>query len=159
MEFTHLDAQGRPKMVDVTPKEESRRLAVAKGTIQMKPSTLERIIQGNLKKGDVLSVAQTAGIMAVKKTWEAIPMCHNIPITGVEMELEPDEETSAIHITVTAVTYGKTGIEMEALHGVAVAALTIYDMCKAIDRSMKIMEIRLVEKSGGQSGEFRGEEY
>ncbi len=156
-ELTHMDSQGRPKMVDVTPKEDTHRSAVAKGTIYMNPETLERIIQGGMKKGDVLSVAQTAGIMAVKKTWETIPMCHNIPITGVEMELLPDAEASAIHITVKATTYGKTGIEMEALHGVAVAALTIYDMCKAIDRGMRITDIRLVEKTGGKSGVYRGE--
>jgi cyclic pyranopterin phosphate synthase len=95
--------------------------------------------------------------MAVKKTWEAIPMCHNIPISGVEMDMIPDTESSAIHISVKAVTYGKTGIEMEALHGVAVAALTIYDMCKAIDRGMRITDVRLVEKTGGKSGEFKGE--
>lgn len=156
-ELTHMDSQGRPKMVDVTTKEDTHRSAVAKGTIYMNPETLERIIQGGMKKGDVLSVAQTAGIMAVKKTWETIPMCHNIPITGVEMELLPDAEASAIHITVKATTYGKTGIEMEALHGVAVAALTIYDMCKAIDRGMRITDIRLVEKTGGKSGVYKGE--
>ncbi len=155
-ELTHMDSQGRPKMVDVTTKEDTHRSAVAKGTIYMNPETLERIIQGGMKKGDVLSVAQTAGIMAVKKTWETIPMCHNIPITGVEMELLPDAEASAIHITVKATTYGKTGIEMEALHGVAVAALTIYDMCKAIDRGMRITDIRLVEKTGGKSGVYKG---
>ena len=156
-ELTHMDSRGRPKMVDVTPKGDTHRSAVAKGTIYMQPETLERIIQGGMKKGDVLSVAQTAGIMAVKKTWETIPMCHNIPITGVVMELLPDAEASAIYISVKATTYGKTGIEMEALHGVAVAALTIYDMCKAIDRGMRITDIRLVEKSGGKSGVYRGE--
>ena len=156
-DLTHMDSQGRPKMVDVTQKKDTQRTAVAKGTVFMQPETLERILQGTLKKGDVLSVAQTAGIMAVKKTWEAIPMCHNIPISGVEMDMIPDTESSAIHISVKAVTYGKTGIEMEALHGVAVAALTIYDMCKAIDRGMRITDVRLVEKTGGKSGEFKGE--
>jgi len=156
-DLTHMDSQGRPKMVDVTQKKDTQRTAVAKGTVYMQPETLERILQGTLKKGDVLSVAQTAGIMAVKKTWEAIPMCHNIPISGVEMDMIPDTESSAIHISVKAVTYGKTGIEMEALHGVAVAALTIYDMCKAIDRGMRITDVRLVEKTGGKSGEFKGE--
>lgn len=156
-DLTHMDSQGRPKMVDVTQKKDTQRTAVAKGTVYMQPETLERILQGTLKKGDVLSVAQTAGIMAVKKTWDAIPMCHNIPISGVEMDMIPDTESSAIHISVKAVTYGKTGIEMEALHGVAVAALTIYDMCKAIDRGMRITDVRLVEKTGGKSGEFKGE--
>lgn len=156
-DLTHMDSQGRPKMVDVTQKKDTQRTAVAKGTVYMQPETLERILHGTLKKGDVLSVAQTAGIMAVKKTWEAIPMCHNIPISGVEMDMIPDTESSAIHISVKAVTYGKTGIEMEALHGVAVAALTIYDMCKAIDRGMRITDVRLVEKTGGKSGEFKGE--
>ena len=156
-DLTHMDSQGRPKMVDVTQKKDTQRTAVAKGTVFMQPETLERILQGTLKKGDVLSVAQTAGIMAVKKTWDAIPMCHNIPISGVEMDMIPDTESSAIHISVKAVTYGKTGIEMEALHGVAVAALTIYDMCKAIDRGMRITDVRLVEKTGGKSGEFKGE--
>lgn len=156
-DLTHMDSQGRPKMVDVTQKKDTQRTAVAKGTVYMQPETLERILKGTLKKGDVLSVAQTAGIMAVKKTWEAIPMCHNIPISGVEMDMIPDTESSAIHISVKAVTYGKTGIEMEALHGVAVAALTIYDMCKAIDRGMRITDVRLVEKTGGKSGEFKGE--
>ena len=155
--LTHMDSQGRPKMVDVTQKKDTQRTAVAKGTVYMQPETLERILKGTLKKGDVLSVAQTAGIMAVKKTWDAIPMCHNIPISGVEMDMIPDTESSAIHISVKAVTYGKTGIEMEALHGVAVAALTIYDMCKAIDRGMRITDVRLVEKTGGKSGEFKGE--
>lgn len=156
-DLTHMDSQGRPKMVDVTQKKDTQRTAVAKGTVYMQPETLERILQGTLKKGDVLSVAHTAGIMAVKKTWDAIPMCHNIPISGVEMDMIPDTESSAIHISVKAVTYGKTGIEMEALHGVAVAALTIYDMCKAIDRGMRITDVRLVEKTGGKSGEFKGE--
>lgn len=156
-DLTHMDSQGRPKMVDVTQKKDTQRTAVAKGTVYMQPETLERILQGTLKKGDVLSVAQTAGIMAVKKTWDVIPMCHNIPISGVEMDMIPDTESSAIHISVKAVTYGKTGIEMEALHGVAVAALTIYDMCKAIDRGMRITDVRLVEKTGGKSGEFKGE--
>ena len=155
--LTHMDSQGRPKMVDVTEKKDTHRTAVAKGTVYMQAETLERILQGTLKKGDVLSVAQTAGVMAVKKTWEVIPMCHNIPISGVEMEMIPDRESSAIHISVKAVTYGKTGIEMEALHGVTVAALTIYDMCKAIDRGMRITDVRLVEKTGGKSGEFHGE--
>lgn len=155
--LTHLDENGRPRMVDVGDKDDTKRLGVAKGTISMKTETLERIIQGDMSKGDVLGVAQTAGIMAVKRTWEAIPMCHNIAINGVEMDFDIDKEQSAIHITCKATTQGKTGIEMEALHGVSVAALTIYDMCKAIDRGMKITDIRLTEKTGGKSGEYKEE--
>lgn len=154
--LSHLDCNGRPRMVDVGAKEDTQRRGVAKGTIIMKKETLEKIIQGDMSKGDVLGVAQTAGIMAVKRTWETIPMCHNIPITGVEMNFDLDGENNAIHITCEARTIGKTGIEMEALNGVSVAALTIYDMCKAIDRGMKITNIRLTEKSGGKSGKYCG---
>lgn len=152
--LTHLDQNGRPRMVDVGDKDDTKRIGVAKGTISMKRETLERVINGDMFKGDVLGVAQTAGIMAVKKTWEAIPMCHNISINGVEMDFDVDEEHNSIHITCKATTQGKTGIEMEALHGVSIAALTIYDMCKAIDRGMEITNIRLTEKSGGKSGEY-----
>lgn len=155
--LSHLDKKGRPRMVNVGNKEDTNRRGVAKGTIVMQKETLERILQGTMGKGDVLGVAQTAGIMAVKRTWETIPMCHNIPITGVEMDFQIDEANNAIHITCEATTQGKTGIEMEALNGVSVAALTIYDMCKAIDRGMKITNIRLTEKSGGKSGEYHGE--
>ena len=155
--LTHLDQNGRPRMVDVGDKDDTKRIGVAKGTISMKRETLERVINGDMFKGDVLGVAQTAGIMAVKKTWEAIPMCHNISINGVEMDFDVDEEHNSIHITCKATTQGKTGIEMEALHGVSIAALTIYDMCKAIDRGMEITNIRLTEKSGGKSGEYHRE--
>ncbi len=153
-ELTHIDKNGRPKMVDVGEKDDTKRIAVAKGSIYMKSETLERIKSGAMAKGDVLSVAQTAGIMAAKNTSSAIPMCHNILITGVEMDFSLDEENSAIHIEACASTIGKTGIEMESLHAVSVAALTIYDMCKAIDREMRITDIRLVKKSGGKSGDF-----
>ncbi|MEG1930637.1 MAG: cyclic pyranopterin monophosphate synthase MoaC [Anaerovorax sp.] len=156
-ELTHIDKNGRPKMVDVGEKADTHRVAVAKGSIYMNPETLQRIIGGELKKGDVLSVAQTAGIMAAKNTANAIPMCHNIFITGVEMDFLIDEEKSAIHIEAMTSTIGKTGIEMESLHGVTIAALTIYDMCKAIDRGMRITDIRLVKKDGGKSGLFLGE--
>jgi len=154
-ELTHIDAYGRPKMVDVGDKEDTKRVAVAKGSIYMQPATLQRIVSGEMKKGDVLSVAQTAGIMAAKNTAQNIPMCHNIFITGVEMNFIVDEEKSAIHIEASARTIGKTGIEMESLSAVSTAALTIYDMCKAIDRGMKITDIRLAAKSGGKSGDFR----
>ena len=153
-DLTHIDENGRPKMVDVGSKEDTKRIAVAKGSISMKPETLGRIKAGSMAKGDVLSVAQTAGIMAAKNTASAIPMCHNIFITGVEMNFTFDEENSAIHIEACASTVGKTGIEMESLHAVSIAALTIYDMCKAIDRGMKISDIRLIKKSGGKSGDF-----
>lgn len=153
-DLTHIDQKGRPRMVNVGEKEDTQRVAVARGSIFMKPETLLRIKEGKTVKGDVLSVAQTAGIMAAKNTASAIPMCHNIFITGVEMDFILDEENSAIHIEACASTVGKTGIEMESLHAVSVAALTIYDMCKAIDRGMQINDIRLVKKSGGKSGDY-----
>ncbi|MBR0600351.1 cyclic pyranopterin monophosphate synthase MoaC [Sinanaerobacter chloroacetimidivorans] len=156
-EFTHLDEKGRPRMVNVGDKEDTKRIAVARGSIYMKPETLERIKEGTISKGEVLSVAQTAGIMAAKNTAGAIPMCHNIFITGVDMDFIIDEEKGAVHIEASASTIGKTGIEMESLHAVSIAALTIYDMCKAIDRGMRITDIRLVRKSGGKSGEFINE--
>jgi len=144
-------------MVDVGEKDDTKRIAVARGSIYMKPETLQRIKAGAMEKGDVLSVAQTAGIMAAKSTSAVIPMCHNIMITGVEMDFSLDEENSAVHIEACASTVGKTGIEMESLHAVSVAALTIYDMCKAVDRGMRITDIRLVKKSGGKSGDFINE--
>lgn len=153
--LTHIDENGRPKMVDVGDKEDTKRVAVAKGTIYMQRTTMDRIVSGGIKKGDVLSVAQTAGIMAAKNTAYNIPMCHNIFITGVEMNFVMDEEKSAIHIEAIASTIGKTGIEMESLSAVTTAALTIYDMCKAIDRGMRISDIRLSAKSGGKSGDFK----
>ena len=155
--LTHIDEKGRPKMVDVSEKQDTKRTSVAKGSIYMKPETLALIITGGIAKGDVLSVAQTAGIMAAKKTWENIPMCHNILITGVDMDFVIDEVNSAVHIEACAVTTGKTGIEMESLNAVTMAALTIYDMCKAVDRGMRITDIRLVSKSGGKSGTFTAE--
>ncbi len=157
IELTHIDKNGRPRMVDVGEKADTNRNAVAKGSIYMQPETFCRIKAGTMEKGDVLSVAQTAGIMASKNTASAIPMCHNIMITGVEMDFTLDEERSAIHIEACASTIGKTGIEMESLHAVSVAALTIYDMCKAIDRGMRITDIRLVKKSGGKSGDYINE--
>lgn len=155
--LTHIDENGRPQMVNVGDKQDTKREAVARGSIYMDPETLARIKTGGIKKGDVLSVAQTAGIMAAKNTAYAIPMCHNIFITGVEMDFQIDEANAAIHIEASASTVGKTGIEMESLHAVSVAALTIYDMCKAIDRGMRITDIRLVKKTGGKSGVFIAE--
>jgi cyclic pyranopterin phosphate synthase len=150
--LSHLDESGRPRMVDVGDKDETRRTAVARGSIYMKPETLRLILTGGAAKGDVLSVAQTAGILAAKNTAQAIPMCHNIFISGVEMHAVADEERSAIHIEARVRTTGKTGVEMEALHAVSIAALTIYDMCKAVDRGMRITDIRLHRKEGGKSG-------
>jgi cyclic pyranopterin phosphate synthase len=153
-QLTHIDKNGRPKMVDVGTKADTARMAVARGSIYMASETLEKIKEGYIKKGDVLSVAQTAGIMAAKNTAYTIPMCHNIFITGVDMDFVIDDQKSAIHIEACASTIGKTGIEMESLNAVTVAALTIYDMCKAIDRGMKITDIQLVKKTGGKSGTF-----
>ena len=156
-QLTHMDQKGRPRMVDVSDKEDTRRAAVARGSIFMNAETLHRIREGSVAKGDVLSVAQTAGILAAKKTAELIPMCHNIFLTGVEMDFLLDEEGSAVHILASASTIGKTGIEMESLTAVATAALTIYDMCKAMDRGMRITDIRLVRKEGGKSGIYEAE--
>lgn len=154
MEFTHFDEAGKARMVDVTAKEETDRRAVAEGRIVMKPDTLVRVKQGAMGKGDVLGVAQVAGIMGAKKTWELIPMCHPLLLTGVNLELRVAEETSSIDIVATVKTTGKTGVEMEALTAVSVAALTVYDMCKAVDKDMTIEYIRLIAKSGGKSGEY-----
>jgi cyclic pyranopterin phosphate synthase len=152
--LTHIDENGRPKMVEVSDKLDTYREATAKATIHMETETLKRVISGQMAKGDVLSVAQTAGIMAAKNTSSAIPMCHNIFISGVDMDFQVDEKNNCINIFATAKTIGKTGIEMEAMHAVSVAALTIYDMCKAIDKRMVISDIMLLKKSGGKSGTF-----
>ncbi|NQT31814.1 MAG: cyclic pyranopterin monophosphate synthase MoaC [Deltaproteobacteria bacterium] len=153
-ELTHIDDQGRPKMVDVSSKADTQRQAVAKGTVKMKASTLDLIKQGKTKKGEVLVTAQLAGIMAAKQTPRLIPLCHPILIDEVTVEFKLDEKNSTIEITSTVKNTGKTGVEMEALTATAVAALTIYDMCKAVERGMKIENIRLVEKSGGKSGKI-----
>lgn len=156
MKLTHINAQGRAQMVDVSEKDETRRVAVAFGKISMKEETLKRILDGGIKKGDVLSVAQVAGIMGAKRTFETIPMCHPLLLTGADIDFKPVEK--GIEIRMTVKTTGKTGVEMEALNGVSAAALTIYDMCKAIDRGMVIEKICLLEKDGGRSGHFlRGE--
>ncbi|MBO8158265.1 cyclic pyranopterin monophosphate synthase MoaC [Thermosyntropha sp.] len=152
MDFTHINEQGRAKMVDVTAKEDTKRKAVAQAKICMQKETLERIKSGGIKKGDVLSVAQVAGIMGAKKTSDVIPMCHPLLLTGVDINFTIDEEHNEIIITSEVKTAGKTGVEMEALTAVSVAALTVYDMCKAVDRWMKITDIKLLEKKGGKSG-------
>lgn len=150
--LTHMDESGRPRMVDVGGKAETSRIAVAKGLVRMQPATFRMIQQGGSAKGDVLSVAQLAGIAAAKRTPDLIPLCHPILIDSVKVDLAPDEAESTIEITSTVRSTGKTGVEMEALTATAVSALTIYDMCKAVDRGMKIENIRLVHKSGGKSG-------
>ena len=153
-ELTHTDKAGRPRMVDVSSKAETKRQAVAKGTVSMKPSTLDLIKKGQTKKGEVLVTAQLAGIMAAKQTPQLIPLCHPILIDEIKVEFKLDEKNSTIEITATAKSTGRTGVEMEALTATAIAALTIYDMCKAVDRGMKIENIRLIEKSGGKSGKI-----
>ncbi len=153
-ELTHFDKAGRGRMVDVSEKEATNRLAIACGIISMKKETLKRITEGQMKKGDVLAVAQVAGMMAVKRTPDLIPMCHNIFISGSEITFEIDQTHSQIKITAAVKNTGQTGVEIEALTAVSITALTIYDMCKAIDREMVIEKIYLQEKSGGQSGQF-----
>lgn len=149
---THFDSSGQVRMVDVSEKQATERIAIAKGTVKMKPETLDVIEKGQAAKGDVLALAQTAGIMAAKKTPELIPLCHPLRITKVSVEFEMNKKSSAINITATVKASEKTGVEMEALTAVSVSALTIYDMCKAVDRGMKIENVRLVKKAGGKSG-------
>lgn len=156
-ELTHLDESGRARMVDVGHKPDTERVAVAKGTVVMRPETLVLIQSGNLKKGDVFSAAQLAGVMAAKKTSELIPLCHPLPLTHINLDLEADDELPGIRITAVVRTVGKTGVEMEALTAVSVAALTIYDMVKAAEKTMRIENIRLVEKRGGMSGDVINE--
>ncbi len=153
-ELSHMDEQGRPRMVDVSGKPESQRQAVAKGLVRMQAATLERIKKGQMAKGDVLAVAQLAGIMAAKETPHLIPLCHPIFIDEVKIDFSLDEKNSAVEITAAVKSTGRTGVEMEALTATAVAALTIYDMVKGIDRGMRIENIRLVRKSGGKSGQI-----
>jgi cyclic pyranopterin monophosphate synthase len=152
--LTHLNPKGEAHMVDVGDKPVTAREAVAEGWIRMQPATLALIEEGGHKKGDVFAAARIAGIMAAKKTAELIPLCHPIPLSGVDIELEPDRQKSAVRCRVTARTSGQTGVEMEALTAVQIALLTIYDMCKAVDRGMTITDIALLSKSGGQSGEW-----
>ena len=154
-EFTHFDERGRAVMVDVAGKDDTRRVAVAAGHIRMLPDTLARILGGQAAKGDVLGIARIAAIQATKRTAELIPLCHQIALTKVSVEFSPDETESSIFCRVTAETVGKTGVEMEALTGVSVALLTIYDMCKAVDRGMTMGDIRLLEKQGGRSGHWK----
>ena len=152
--LTHLDEAGAARMVDVGDKPESERVAVAGGTVTMQPETLRLVREGALKKGDVLTVARVAGIMAAKRTSELIPLCHPIALTKIDVDLTIDEARNAIDIRATARTRGRTGVEMEALTAVTVAALTVYDMAKAVDRAMRIGDVRLLEKTGGVHGDY-----
>ena len=155
MEFTHFDDQGNALMVDVGDKAETKREAVARGSIFMSPECLEKVARGTMAKGDVLGIARTAGIMAAKRTWELIPLCHLLALTKCSVDFELYPESCEIEAACTVKTVGKTGVEMEALTGAQITLLTIYDMCKALDRSMVMTDIRLCEKSGGKSGEYR----
>jgi cyclic pyranopterin monophosphate synthase len=150
--FTHFDAEGKAVMVDVSGKPETERSATARGIVTMQPETLARIREGAVAKGDVLSVARLAGIMGAKRTPDLIPLCHPLALSSVRVDLILDEARSAVVIEATCKLAGRTGVEMEALTAVGIAALTVYDMCKAVDRGMVIGEIRLVHKSGGKSG-------
>jgi len=151
--LTHFNEQGRAKMVDVTGKETTDRAALAEGTVRMAPETLRRIREGSVAKGDVLAVAQIAGIMAAKRTADWIPMCHPLPLTGVDIRFA-DNGSDVLTITAEVKTAGKTGVEMEALTAVTAAALTVYDMCKAIQKDMEIGSVRLLRKTGGKSGDY-----
>ena len=156
-DFSHFGPEGQAVMVDVGAKPESERVAVAKGAVHMARETLEKIRDGGVKKGDVLSVARLAGIMGAKRTPDLIPLCHPLALTSVQVDLALNEAKDCVEITATCKLTGRTGVEMEALTAVSVAALTVYDMCKAVDRSMTIGEIRLVHKSGGKSGTYEAE--
>ena len=156
--LTHLDEQGRAKMVDVGGKDITSRVAVARGHVSIQPETARLIKEGLMKKGDVLTIAQLAGIMGAKKTSELIPLCHPLPLDRVDVDLELDESEGRINVTATASTTARTGVEMEALTAVSVAALTLYDMCKSVDRGMRIEGVRLVRKTGGRSGDINLED-
>jgi cyclic pyranopterin phosphate synthase len=154
-ELSHLDAQGRARMVDVADKPLTRRECVARGAIRMEPETLARIAEGRIAKGDVLATARIAGIQAAKRTHEWIPLCHSLSLDGVDVELVPEPENARVRIEATARAHARTGVEMEALVAVAAAGLVVYDMCKAIDRSMVVDAVHLVSKSGGKSGDWQ----
>jgi cyclic pyranopterin monophosphate synthase len=155
--LTHVDETGRARMVDVSEKPDTERVAIAKGEIVMKKATLDLIRAGQIKKGDVLTVASVAGIMASKRTAELIPLCHPLPLSKIDVDLALDDSLPGVVITAIAKTVGKTGVEMEALTAVSIAALTVYDMAKAVEKTMKIQNIRLIEKHGGKSGDIINE--
>ena len=152
--LSHIDDAGRARMVDVSAKADTAREAVARGTVRMEAETLALIQSGGVAKGDVIAVARLAGVMAAKHTHELIPLCHPLLLTDIDVEITPDEAESALQISATVRTTGKTGVEMEALTAVSIAALTVYDMCKAVDRAMRIEGVRLARKSGGKSGDI-----
>ena len=152
--LSHLDEAGRARMVDISAKADTAREAIARGTVRMKAKTLSLIQSGGVAKGDVIAVARLAGIMAAKRTHELIPLCHPLLLTHIDVQIAPDEAENALKITATVRTTGKTGVEMEALTAVTVAALTVYDMCKAVDRGMRIEAVRLARKRGGKGGEI-----
>ena len=152
--LSHIDADGNASMVDVSDKDVTHRIATAAGSVLMEAETMRLIQQGDMKKGDVISVARLAGIMGAKKTPELIPLCHPLALEAIDVELTLDPARNAVDITATCRVSGRTGVEMEALTAVSVAALTIYDMCKAVDRTMRLTDIRLMAKSGGRSGDF-----
>jgi cyclic pyranopterin phosphate synthase len=154
-DLTHIDTEGRAHMVDVSEKDETDRVAVAGARVRMQPETLARIQAGDIAKGDVLATARLAGIMAAKRTADLIPLCHPLALTSVAVDLACVPEKSAVEITATCRLKGRTGVEMEALTAASVAALTIYDMCKAIDRGMVVTDLRLLKKSGGKSGDYQ----
>ncbi|MBZ2207918.1 cyclic pyranopterin monophosphate synthase MoaC [Massilia soli] len=156
-DLTHFDATGQAHMVDVGAKNETHRIAVAAGTVRMKPETLARVVSGTAKKGDVLGIARIAAIMAAKKTSDLVPLCHPLALTRVAVDFEIDEAASSVHCRAQVETVGKTGVEMEALTAVQVGLLTIYDMCKAVDRGMMMTNIRVLEKHGGKSGDWSAE--
>ena len=156
-DLTHFNPAGEARMVDVSAKQITRRIASAEGTIQMQPETLQRILAGGHKKGDVLGIARIAGIMGAKKTADLIPLCHPLALTRIEIELTPLAEENSVRCQATVETHDRTGVEMEALTAVQVALLTIYDMCKAVDRGMTIDKVRLLEKTGGKSGHWQRE--
>lgn len=153
--LTHLDSKGRARMVNVGEKAVTQRVAVARCEVHMDAATLARIADGSLPKGDVLATARLAGIQAAKRTDEWIPLCHSLPLDGIVLELEPDPAVPCVRIEARAEVHAKTGVEMEALVAVSAAALTLYDMCKAVDRGMQVQAVRLVEKTGGRSGDWR----
>jgi cyclic pyranopterin phosphate synthase len=153
-QLTHFDAAGQAHMVDVGAKSETHRIAVAAGTIRMKPETLALIVSGNAKKGDVLGIARIAAIMGAKRTSDLVPLCHPLPITRVAVDFEIDEPANSVHCRAQVETVGKTGVEMEALTAVQVGLLTVYDMCKAVDRGMVMTNVRVLEKHGGKSGDW-----
>jgi cyclic pyranopterin phosphate synthase len=155
--LTHFDESGQAHMVDVGQKAHTHRIATATGSIQMQKNTFDMVVSGTHKKGDVIGIARIAAIQATKKSPDLIPLCHPIPLTRVAVEFATDEKTSSVHCTVTTETVGQTGVEIEALTGVQIGLLTIYDMCKAIDRGMVIKEVKLLEKSGGKSGTWKAE--